>query len=546
MKDLLTIALYLSLIIGLSLSTSGYAAEHSAYQQAAQLKIQEAHQANCDLPLSQSALEEVMCKKRIRFAVRSNYHLFGAFDNYEFKGFEIDLAKLLASRLGVQAEFIIVTATNRIEKLINREVDIVLATMSHTRARGSVIHFIRPHYYASPTTIVGPKYLNIHHWGDLKGKSICVPAGNFSNIAFAQHRVRVLIYDRPERMIDALRLGACQMIAHDRSLLLANVIGPKAPEELSIRFNEKFSFNDVPWGMGVLKEAQEDLGAVLALLMADLHQSGTLQSLAQEHDLDIGFLEEQKVTWSRASCFQEQSLNDACFVEPSNLSDPPTKIEPFVRILENSLSRHTDTSLKFPMLTGENASNFFIKGLLVSVLIVIGSIVATLAFAFLFYKLLRSPFLLTRIAGNIITQFFQNSPIILLLTLGYLVVTFLTSYGPIVAVLVSIVVIGLNNGANGGSAMNETAMSFKAIPPTLIVAKDSNIQLRAAIINAAKASPVAAFIGAPELLTVLTDITSFSGERTTTYVILSIFYLSLIQIVVMVSGRLTARLKKNA
>jgi ABC-type amino acid transport system permease subunit len=268
--------------------------------------------------------------------------------------------------------------------------------------------------------------------------------------------------------------------------------------------------------------------------------------LAQKHDLDIGFLEEQKVTWSRASCFQEQSLNDACFVEPSNLNDPPTKIEPFVRILENSLSRHTDTPLKFPMLTGENASKFFIKGLLVSVLIVIGSIVATLAFAFLFYKLLRSPFLLTRIAGNIITQFFQNSPIILLLTLGYLVVTFLTSYGPIVAVLVSIVVIGLNNGANGGSAMNETAMSFKAIPPTLIVAKDSNIQLRAAIINAAKASPVAAFIGAPELLTVLTDITSFSGERTTTYVILSIFYLSLIQIVVMVSGRLTARLKKNA
>jgi ABC-type amino acid transport system permease subunit len=108
------------------------------------------------------------------------------------------------------------------------------------------------------------------------------------------------------------------------------------------------------------------------------------------------------------------------------------------------------------------------------------------------------------------------------------------------------VVIGLNNGANGGSAMNETAMSFKCPPPALTVAQNASIQIRAAVINAAKASPVAAFIGAPELLAVLTDITSFTGEQITTYAILSIFYLCLIQIVVVMSGRLTTRLKKDA
>ena len=106
-------------------------------------------------------------------------------------------------------------------------------------------------------------------------------------------------------------------------------------------------------------------------------------------------------------------------------------------------------------------------------------------------------------------------------------------------------VIGLNNGANGGSAMKESAMVSEKGISTLTIAIKANIQLRAAIINAAKASPVAAFIGAPELLAVLTDITSFSGERITTYAILSVFYLTLVQTVVVVSGRLAARMNQH-
>jgi ABC-type amino acid transport system permease subunit len=46
-------------------------------------------------------------------------------------------------------------------------------------------------------------------------------------------------------------------------------------------------------------------------------------------------------------------------------------------------------------------------------------------------------------------------------------------------------------------------------------------------------------------LAVLTDITSFSGERITTYLILSLFYLALVQTVVIVSGRISARLAAN-
>jgi ABC-type amino acid transport substrate-binding protein len=240
MKSWLNFAFSMLLGIGIYFGSTSYATESSPYALAAQQNIQLAHRAQCDK--TSSELEEILCNKRIRFGVRSNYRSFGEYDGRNFKGFEVDLAKLLAARLGVQAEFVASTTTNRIEKLLEDEIDVVLATMAHTLARDSVIQFIRPHYYASPTAIVGAKSLNIHSWEDLRGKTVCVPLGNFSNIAFTQHQVRVLIYDRPDRLIDALKLGGCNLIAHDRSLLQANVTGPMASKELSARFDEKLSF----------------------------------------------------------------------------------------------------------------------------------------------------------------------------------------------------------------------------------------------------------------------------------------------------------------
>lgn len=529
------------LILSTFLSVSN--ASTDAFAQAAQQKIEETRKAGCEKP--DSTLAEILCQQTIKFGARTNYRLFGESAGKEFKGFEIDLAHLLAKRLGVKAEFLGVSASDRIEKLLDQQVDVVLATMAHTVARDSVIHFIRPHYYSSPTTVVGPKGLNIQGLEDLSGKSVCVPLGNFSNIVFSQHNVRILIYDRPDRMIDALRLGACGMIAHDRSLLLANIFGPIAPKDLSNRFEEKLSFNDVPWGIGVRKESKDDLGAVLSLLMADLHQSGVLQNLARVHHLDIGFLSEQQKRLSNPKCLYENHVAEECLAAPAVLSDSPTSIAPSVNLFEHWLQTHAGLALKFPMLVGESAAKLFVVGIIVSLLLVAGSIITTLVFAFLFYKLLNARFFIARIFGDVMVQFFQNSPIILLLVLGYLIITFITTYSPTVAVLVAIVVIGLNNGANGGSSMKELAMVSEKEVSTLTIAKKANTQLRAVIINAAKASPVAAFIGAPELLAVLTDITSFSGERTTTFVILSVFYLALVQTVVIVSGRISDRMNKN-
>jgi polar amino acid transport system substrate-binding protein len=73
----------------------------------------------------------------------------------------------------------------------------------------------------------------------------------------------------------------------------------------------------------------------------------------------------------------------------------------------------------------------------------------------------------------------------------------------------------------------------------------SATQIVAFLVNAAKGTPIASFIGAPELLSALTDITSFSSGRATTYTLLLIYYTAVVMIVVWLCGRLRLLLERR-
>ena len=73
----------------------------------------------------------------------------------------------------------------------------------------------------------------------------------------------------------------------------------------------------------------------------------------------------------------------------------------------------------------------------------------------------------------------------------------------------------------------------------------SATQIVSFLINAAKGTPIASFIGAPELLSALTDITAFSSGRATTYSMLLIFYIVVVAIVVYLCGKLRTYLEQR-
>lgn len=542
LKNVFYFSFYLVILIT---GNFAFAKSDAPYEQKLGTLLENSRSQNCAKPDGELAF--ILCAKKIKIGIRTNYPGFGESKDGKIDGYEIKAALEIAKRLGVMAELLPVTPANRIEKLLKGEVDMVLATMAHTTSRDQIIHFVRPHYYSSPTSIVGPKKINASGWSDLAGRSVCVPLGNFSNILFSEHQVRMMIYDRPDRMVDAFNMGACSLIAHDQSYIFGTIL--KNAQELSgvNALEEKFSFNEVPWGIGVKKTASKDLGMAIGLIIADMHQSGRLLEFTAQSDIQKSFLEKQQTTWGNSNCFEALDVSNGsdCLLMPVNLADQPSPIEGTVSSFEGWLDKTFYIKVRFPMLSGVNGLKMFLNGMVISVFIVLCAIGATLIFSFIFYFISKSKIKLIQSTGSVVRLFFQNSPLILLLMLGYLSVTAFLAYSTGVAVLIAIAMIGLNNGANGGNALMDAAKTFPSDSDLKEIISVASVPIRAAVINAAKASPVAAFIGAPEMLSSLTDITSFTGERITTYLIVALFYIFIVQTVVFATGIYTKRVLQN-
>ncbi len=516
-------------IVGILLGVNVQAGVQGAL---AQEQLEQARQVNCSKDSALSALQAILCKGEIEIGVKGDYRFFGELNAGTYTGYEIDVAKVLAERLGVRAKLVQVTGADRIRRLLAGEIDMVLATMGHTVDRDGIVYFVRPQYYAAPTTIVGDKAKIIRGWDDLTGSVVCVPMANFSNIEFAKRKgQRVMIYSDPTRLTQALLFGACSLIAHDQTFVRAYLTGPQAPAETLARFDEKVSFFEIPWGIAVTKQAGASLGRWLELTSADMHQSGLFLQLATKHGVHNEFLLEQNKLWSQEPCRSLTVFDNTCLIPAGDNTDRPSPISAGFQAFNELLVKYSVKPVKFPMFTGDSALGWFLQGLNVTLILVAGALLATLSLGVVWLMLLRSKLLVIRFSSRLMLVFFQNSPVILLLILGYLAVSMIWAYTIPVSILSAVIVIGLNNGANLAASLYEvwlTSGKSQSLGATL---RTTMVPLRAALINAAKATPVAGFIGVSDLLATLNDVTAYSGEQLTTFLVLTIVYLFLIQLV---------------
>jgi polar amino acid transport system substrate-binding protein len=122
-------------------------------------------------------------------------------------------------------------------------------------------------------------------------------------------------------------------------------------------------------------------------------------------------------------------------------------------------------------------------------------------------------------------------------------------YSAAVALGASIIALGLMNGSNAGQAVSEAVISLhhegreRGMNLFVHALGRSATSIVSFLVNAAKGTPIASFIGAPELLSALTDITSFSSGRATTYCLLLVFYTVVVMAVVWLCNRLRAWLE---
>ncbi|MFO1038961.1 MAG: transporter substrate-binding domain-containing protein [Geminicoccaceae bacterium] len=505
--------------------------------------------ASCADPAA-DALVRILCTGQIRIGVRNNYPLFATGDGEERQGYDIDVARAVAARLGVKPVWVPVKAATRIAALVEGEVDLVVATMGHNTQRDAQVRFIRPHYYRSETIVVGPRDTQVRDWNDLPGHSICVTVGNYANSQIVAQGSRLVLFDDASRLPAGLQDETCSLAAQDDSFFASYLTDPAFGD----RFERKFGFDPVPWGMAVRKAGADRLAEALTLISEIMHKDGEFLALARRDRIATTFLEEQQKLWGQPACAGPQAASDPACVLPALVAEPPpTSFAPQVKASLAWIQSRLGIVMTLPMLTSEPAWQLFQMGILNSFLLVIGTVVATFLIALLVGAASTAASPLLRWPAWLVVAVLQSSPVVLTLVVAASIAHAFFAYSATVALCAAIVALGLMNGCNAGQAIGEAAATLRAeggysegFSADLYRAAvgRSTTQLLSFLVNAVKGTPIASFTGAPELLGALTDITSFASGRVETYTIVLIFYTAVVAAVVWACEHAGRRLRR--
>jgi ABC-type amino acid transport system permease subunit len=294
--------------------------------------------------------------------------------------------------------------------------------------------------------------------------------------------------------------------------------------------------------MAVPKAGSERLAEALQLVSQIMHRDGEFLALARRHGIFTAFLEEQHDLWREPACAGPVAVSDPACVLPALVAKPPpTSFAPEVEAAVAWLNARLGIVLSLPMLTSEPAWRLFRMGVVNSLVLVLGALVATLVVALVIGAASAASSFLLRAPAWVVVVTLQSSPVVLTLVVAAAIAHALFAYSAAVALGAAIAALGLMNGSNAGQAIGEAADSLRArggyphgLTPALFTAAvgRSTTQLLSFLVNAAKGTPIASFTGAPELLSALTDITSFASGRAETYTLVLLFYTGVVVFVV--------------
>ena len=175
----------------------------------------------------------------------------------EVEGFDVDLGKIIASELGVEAEFEEAISDNRIPFLQDGTVDIILSTMTITTDRDTEIDFSRP-YFIAHGRILAPKGSDIQGIDDLNGKRVCTALGSTyeSTIKEQAPDADLELVDSYSECTELLQNESIDAISTDDVILTGMIIEDKSLELVGDQLTVE------PYGVGIAQGDKELKGFV--------------------------------------------------------------------------------------------------------------------------------------------------------------------------------------------------------------------------------------------------------------------------------------------
>jgi glutamate transport system substrate-binding protein len=170
-------------------------------------------------------------------------------------GFDVEMGKLIAAKLGIPASGITWTETvsaNREPFLQNGQVDLVVATYTINDTRKEVVSFAGPYYSAGQDLLVLAGNTDITGPEDLTDQPVCTVSGSTSEKNIAEFTSNVIATDTYSNCLGPLRSGEVVAVTTDNVILAG--LADQNQGEFEVVNNP---FTEEPYGIGLALEDTE-------------------------------------------------------------------------------------------------------------------------------------------------------------------------------------------------------------------------------------------------------------------------------------------------
>ncbi|MBO4162053.1 MULTISPECIES: transporter substrate-binding domain-containing protein [Micromonospora] len=163
---------------------------------------------------------------KIKIGVATTEPLMGELRNGKHSGFDVEIARYVASYLGYEGdqriEWVSVTTEDRIPALQGGVVDLVVSSFSITEEREKLVSFAGPYFVTTQEVMVPTRLRDkIRTIEDLREPAykVCTSGGSTTEAELAKHDVKVLVVKEVGDCVKGIREGRYDAVSSDETIL---------------------------------------------------------------------------------------------------------------------------------------------------------------------------------------------------------------------------------------------------------------------------------------------------------------------------------------
>jgi len=225
-----------------------------------------------------STLGAIQEKGEITIGVKFDVPPFGVKNpqSGDVEGFDIEMGKAVAEKLGVEPKFIEAISDNRIPFLQDGTADLILSTMTINEERAEQIDFSDPYYIARGRILV-PQDSDISGVDSLAGKKVCTALGSTYEATLKEQApdADLRLVDSYSECLELIQNGAVDAVSTDDVILTGMIIQDDTLKLVGDPLTQE------PYGAGIKKGETEVVDFVNGVFQ-ELKDSGRWGELYEE------------------------------------------------------------------------------------------------------------------------------------------------------------------------------------------------------------------------------------------------------------------------